>query len=133
MNFALASPILAKAWAIAAGLWFSASSGVLHFEQVPYCSENNLPCVTIKQVVDLPNGYIGMTSKYGNAYTIETLDPDPLVLAHEAGHVWLGLRYHAPPKMSLMSAQVGNRCLGDSDAWIFEFFYHRPLKLLCLR
>lgn len=133
MNFALASPVLAKAWAIAAGFWLSATSGFVHLDQVDYCTEENLPCVTVRQVPSLEGGYIGMTHKYGKAYSIEVLDPDPLVISHEIGHLILSLGYHAPPNMSIMSPTVGgHRCLGDSDVWIYRFWYHRELKLLCV-
>lgn len=122
---------LLAATKLAITLWVTASSGRVDLTLVDRCERG---CISIRQVTALPNGWIGRTQSYEDrVWNVDVLDPDAKVIAHELGHVILGLGFHADQDPAeLMSPVVGSKCLGSDSVIRFELLYSSPLRKGCV-
>lgn len=133
MFIAIASKLLAAThismmlWTLAVGEQFTEVRSCEPYE------EKNIPCISIYPVRSLGEQFVGKTWRWQNQYTILVIDDNPTVIAHELGHVVIGMSYHATPNTSIMSPAINNsKCLTDEDAHAYEVRYGKKLRLWCL-
>lgn len=132
------APALLKAARIAMLFWVFATHGEVRFQEVRSCSVAEAvgaPCISVNQAKDVGRNRVGATWKYDNQYIVLVQDANnEAVLAHEFGHVLIGMRYHAAENTSILSPVMGKRCLTaeDSAAYLKRYPERRALELRCL-
>jgi len=137
--FIAIAPKLLAATRTAMLLWKLATGGDATFTEVPSCElVKGEPCTSVDPTRAMPGDRVGETYKYDSQYIVLVLESNTVevpvteVVAHELGHIILGLRYHSKPDTSIMSPRVGPKCLTLEDAERYGLIYNRKLTLWCL-